>query len=333
MKKFTYLSLTFALVLSISNVCGQNLIAVQNGATPTFYQQVDDAITKAANGDTIYIPGGSWSIGTPINKRLHLIGVGHHPDSTKVTFPTTLIGSLWLKTSAINGSLTGIYLKGYIFTDTEAVNYFTVSRCRISEGFYFNSFTTHFTINESVLEGSFYSYSVNFNATNFTFFNNIISANFANLPFIDSVFKNNIIINSPIAKYSLLENNIFLSVSGINNAENSTAKNNLFVIGNIFPVGSTNVGSNNIPNQNSASVFVNQEGIVYNYAHDYHLQSSCPGKNAGTDGTDVGIYGGIYPWKAGSVPANPHFQSFKVGPTTDTNGNLNVKIKVAAQDH
>jgi len=113
---------------------------------------------------------------------------------------------------------------------------------------------------------------------------------------------------------------------------NSTAKNNLFVEHNPLPNETTNVGSNNIVGQEQSSIFINQEGNTFNYTHDYHLQTSSPGKNAGTDGTDVGIYGGIYPWKEGSIPFNPHFQQVQVSPKTDANGNLNVNIKVEAQE-
>ena len=32
------------------------------------------------------------------------------------------------------------------------------------------------------------------------------------------------------------------------------------------------------------------------YYTDFHIQADGNGKNFGTDGTDVGIYGGLYPW-------------------------------------
>jgi len=67
--------------------------------------------------------------------------------------------------------------------------------------------------------------------------------------------------------------------------------------------------------------------------NDYHLKADSPGKNAGKDGTDIGIYGGSYPWKEGSLPFNPHYQKIQVAPKTDNQGNLNVNIMVKAQDH
>lgn len=341
MKKVT-LQLIALLVLLASGTIAQNLIAVQNGSTPTFFLQVDSAIIHSQNGDTIYIPGGTWSIYQPINKRLHMIGVGHNPDSTNATFPTTLIGNVTLAAGASNGSLTGVFLNGGIGGTN--VNSYTVIRCRISFITLYQS-NSNFTFIENILEGNIGYGASNGSATNCSFFNNIIAATFwspTSIPdIINSIFKNNIFLFSTyviwettiFSQYSLFENNIFFNTTfGFGRVFNSTARNNLFVESISFPIG-TNVGSNNIVGQAQSSIFINQVGNVFSYAHDYHLQPTCPGKNAGRDGTDIGIYGGTFPWKAGSIPFNPHFQIFQIGATTDSTGNLNVNIKVAAQDH
>jgi len=86
----------------------QDLIAVQNSSAPSFFLILDSAIIHSHDGDTLYIPGGIWNITKPIDKRLNLIGVGYHPDSSIATFPTTLYGNITLVTGASNGSLTGV---------------------------------------------------------------------------------------------------------------------------------------------------------------------------------------------------------------------------------
>ena len=68
------------------------------------------------------------------------------------------------------------------------------------------------------------------------------------------------------------------------------------------------------------------------YTYNLHLRPNSPLHNAGTDGTDIGIYGGLFPWKEGSVPFNPHIQTKTIGNITDGNGNLQINIKVKAQD-
>jgi hypothetical protein len=341
--KLTIYTLLFGLIMLQSNLTSaQNLIAVQNGGAPAFYQQVDDAILNAHDGDTIYIPGGSWSITKPINKRLSIIGVGHNPDSTSATFSTTLTGSLTLAAGSSNGTLTGVSLSGAIFGTNDPVNSYTVSRCRVNSIFLTAS-NNNFTFIENVVISTVGSSSNYVNASNCSFFNNIFLAYFIAAPyiaFINSIFKNNIFLSSatcgtcvPIScQYSTLENNIFVRTSAFVNVLNSEASNNMFCDASI-PNG-TNVGLNNIFSQGQNSFFINyQFGNPFSYTNDFHLKSNCPGKNAGTDGTDIGIYGGLYPWKEGSIPTNPHIQAIKVGPTTDADGNLKVIIKVKAQDN
>ena len=134
--------------------------------------------------------------------------------------------------------------------------------------------------------------------------------------------------------YSTFENNIFLGINYGSSLTGSSTfsyfNNNLFVDTWSPPIPS--FASNNIISQPANSIFINQSGSSFSYSQNYHLQPSCTGKNAGKDGTDIGIYGGNYPWKDGSIPFNPHIQLKNISNETDQNGNLNVNIKVAAQD-
>jgi hypothetical protein len=237
-----------------------------------------------------------------------------------------------------NGSLTGVYLTGDLQGTTAVVSSYIISRCRISGSVNLTSTNSNFNFIENVLDGYFGAGPV----PNCSFLNNIITAtfntNYTNACFNYSTFRNNIFIPSSYyvvsCQYSTFENNIFNgTVNSItSNVQNSIFNNNIFAGPINFP-SNTNIGANNIPNQYSSITFVNQSGSTFNYTHDYHLQSSSEGKNKGSDGTDIGIYGGIYPWKAGSIPSNPHFQVIKVDPKTDAAGNLKVRIKVAAQNN
>jgi len=341
MKEIIHITLFTTILLFAQSTFAQNLISVQNGNKTSFYLQVDSAITHSQDGDTIYIPGGSWILNKPINKSIHLIGVGYHPDSTNTNFPTTLQGNIVLAEGSSNGSLAGIFLQG-VFLGIEGIiaNSYTVTRCRITYGFTLYSSNNNISFIENVLEGQCSMITGNNCPTNCSFYNNIICSYFNNGvgTFLKSNFKNNIFLQAESdygihTQYSTLDNNIFVSsCHALSSCINTIVKNNLFVETIIFPTG-TNVGSNNLVNQTQNSIFINQEGSVFDYTHDYHLKSDSPGINAGTDGTDIGIYGGIYPWKHGSIPSNPHFQSVKVAPKTDSNGNLNVNIKVTAQDY
>ena len=67
------------------------------------------------------------------------------------------------------------------------------------------------------------------------------------------------------------------------------------------------------------------------FSDDLHLLPGSPGVGAGSDGTDIGIYGTGSPWKPGNVPYNPHFRSANIAGATNPNGELPVNIRVAAQ--
>jgi hypothetical protein len=333
MKKSALL-IVVAMMLVAQVAKSQNFIAVQNGGAPAFYLQVDDAILNSQDGDTIYIPGGTWNLTQPINKRLNIIGVGHHPDSTNATFQTKLIGNLNLAEGASDGNITGIFLQGSILAYNDNYN---VLRCRISNSIYFVEQVSNFTFIENIIGGSI---GTDGSASNCSFINNIISA-FFNIqngtPFTNSVFKNNIFLASTYGygeyciacSFSILENNIFYGNSALAGVSNSMFNNNLFVDYDPFPNNVTNVGTNNIVGQDQNSIFINLASTVY--SSDYHLQPTSPGKNAGKDGTDIGIYGGAFPWKAGSVPTNPHIQYESVSGVGE-DGNIHVVVKVAAQD-
>src|SRR5690606_38454734 len=69
------------------------------------------------------------------------------------------------------------------------------------------------------------------------------------------------------------------------------------------------------------------------YTQDFHLKTDSPGKNAGSDGTDVGIYGTNEPTKEGWVPSNPHISFKNISSQIDANGNLKATFKVKAQNN
>ncbi|MEO6977558.1 MAG: hypothetical protein ABI113_04235 [Mucilaginibacter sp.] len=341
--------LIFTLTILLTAVAvskGQNLIARQHGGAPTFYMKLPDAIAAAAAGDTLYIPGGGWDA-VSINKKLYLIGVGHNPDSTSVT-GRTVVNSIQLAIGADNGSMTGIYTTAVTAGGT-LVNY-TFSRCYLGQVYLNTSanisnitFTENMIGNVDVTGGHYYM-------SNNVFFGGILGRDGSYLD--GSVVRNNVFIknlflsgggnNAPLfATNSVIENNIFI-VAGT--GSNNTYRNN-FNEG-VNGTDGSNQGSGNFnpslnPNSGTPislqSIFINFDSSNTNgdniYKADLHIQNGSIYKNAGTDGTDIGIYGGAFPWKAGSIPFNPHFQTLKIAPQTDSSGNLKVQITVAAQNN
>ncbi|MCX7861862.1 MAG: hypothetical protein N2449_02575, partial [Bacteroidales bacterium] len=160
----------------------------------------------------------------------------------------------------------------------------------------------------------------------------------------EALISNNIFLRSPHVPWiggvplfnvdnSIISNNVFYSVSPnygnvvFHYCENNTIQNNLFIT---TPNYTSNIAMGNFHDVAQSSIFVNCTSDNFNYSFNYHLQS--PTTYLGTDGTQVGIYGGSVPWKEGSVPKIPHIIEKNIAPQTDSNGMLQIQIKVAAQN-
>jgi len=52
---------------------------------------------------------------------------------------------------------------------------------------------------------------------------------------------------------------------------------------------------------------------VFDYSNDYHYKSTCPGKGAGTDGTDLGY--NMHSFTHTAVPVIPHLPHLRFGRT------------------
>ncbi|MDD2636805.1 MAG: hypothetical protein PHW82_15035 [Bacteroidales bacterium] len=292
-------------------------------------------------GDTIYLPGGSFTPPASFEKPLFVFGAGHYVDSTLVTGKTFINGDVILKENADGFYMEGLEVNGKIsFTYNASVNDVVIRRCKINS-------------NVEVL-GNLTNPS-----HNISLIGNVIigTINLSNAQLV--LVSNNIIqtgITSTNENY--ISNNIFLYRLGSGSYENFRGNNN-HILNNIFVThgsyGITSSGysgndfQNNLIAHNSpgyggsasvinsytgidqSAIFISQTGTSFTYAHDYHLQN--PDTYLGTDGTQVGIYGGTFPYKEGAVPSNPHFQIKNIAPTTDASGDLQIQIQVEAQEN
>lgn len=347
--KSIFLSLSLLFVV-IANA--QYKFALQSAGTSQFYGSLEQAYTNAVSGDTIYIPGGAFNISSgtlQIDKEIHLIGVGHYPDSTTATNYSYLNGNIRFLIGSDNSSITGFYLTGNVnlgsSTSNHLVNNLNISRCNINQiQFSYstssdNSSSSGHLVSENVIRAIIY---IN-NSQNVLIEKNII--NYAIIGFNGNLLaKNNIFLyQNGCAGYNIsgtggvFENNVFYNLSygcggsPIHGSVSSIYTNNLFAFNLTFPFG-TNIGSGNIVNVPQTDIFINHTGIAFDYSYDYHLNPLSGGQNAGNDGTDVGIYGTTLPYKEGAVPFNPHIIQQSIDPQTNSNGEINVSIKVGAQD-
>ncbi|MFW6328447.1 MAG: hypothetical protein ACOC2F_09070, partial [Bacteroidota bacterium] len=93
------------------------VIAVQNDDAPQFFTVLEEAIDYAEDGDTLYLPGGSFLLMSEIDKELHFVGAGHYPDSASGGIITKIIGNVYLTSGADSCSFEGLYLDAIILAN------------------------------------------------------------------------------------------------------------------------------------------------------------------------------------------------------------------------
>lgn len=329
----------------------QKNVAVLSGTTWTFYDDFSPALRAAPSGSIIYLPGGTFDLvgSDTINKQLTIIGAGFSLDSAGATGITRFIGGVFLDNGSDNTSIEGIsmdYLQSQ--SDASYYNNILIKRCFVSTLNFYNRtsvFGKNYYVTESVictLNGGSDPYNGIYHYNNLKVEKSIVLSYLYNC--YGSTFNNNVLLlgaNSIYNNACEFNNNIFTdSARTYEVAANSIFNNNIFRVSGIDWTGS---GSSNVYigctwSKLPTSIFINppSEGAgcyaIYNTQYNYHLKSTSPAKNFGTDGTDAGIYGTSSPCKDGWVPSNPHISAKTIGPSSLSNGTLPVNIKVVAQD-
>jgi hypothetical protein len=331
---------TLLLALSVS-LSAQKALLHSGGNVQVFTGT--DALVSAYNasaaGDTIYLSGHTFNT-VEFYKTLVIYGAGHYPDSTQATGKTFINGNVHLREEADNFHIEGVEITGNLaFGNNESVNGLVVKYCKINGTVNVPGNLSNPSTNLALIGNVFNTLDIP-NAENVLISNNIINAlsntngnNISNNVFLWKAYayveygggeNNHHII---IGNNNQIQNNIFIQPNRVWGNGN-TFKNNIFK-NSSQDFGLTPTITGNYTGISSETVFVNQMDNTFDYAHDYHLQS--PATYLGTDGTQIGIYGGAFPYKEGAVPSNPHIESAVVTPVTDGDGKLNVQIKVRAE--
>lgn len=335
------LLVTVFVLYTFNNLFGQNLIAVHHIGKPYFTQNIDSALKNSLDGDTIYLPGGNFVGNINISKSIYLIGVGFNDDSSKATYATKIFGNVLIKKGVGFASVNGLSLKDYVIGIGDSTNNILIKNC-YSGGITLGNYCANISILNNISLGGI---SSNYSNKNIYISNNIVKG--ALSAFKYSYFANNVFLQILNNGQQILidcdnnefKNNIFLPdlVNYVSNSyenEYNIFKNNLYgtYYGNPYSSSNTNSLFNNYTGQNDTITFTSGY-ISFSLSGNYHLKGTSPGKNGGSDGTDVGIYGGAFPWQDGNIPFNPHIQTRYVAPVTKSDGKLPVKIKVKSQNN
>lgn len=327
-------------LLPVSCSLAQGSIYVQRGTDMLPFNTVEEMAPNLFAGDKVYFSSGSFNVGNwTINQNISVFGTGHYNQSNSSAY-TLLTGSIKVG-GEINGTLlSGFRLQGDLTLGTiagfESIQDLTIERIAV-----FGNFETSYSggdivsgvsIRECIVNGFMHFGWENSHCSNSIM--GTVSYNYP-VPFNNS-FSNCITVNGSGVSTNSFSNttvsNCYFRYH-INSDVNCTFTNNLFFSSSSI-AGGDDIDFGTITNVGEANVFVGQSTIAgFDYSKNYQLQPTCPGVSYGADGTDIGIYGGQFPWKENMLPRNPIITNAIVSGATQENGSLPVQITIEAQEN
>lgn len=334
-------TLLFAVAMFVAtfSFAQQQLATLNHNDSITVYygaSALQQAHSAAVNGDIITLSPGAFQSAN-ITKAITLRGAGMYPDTVAGTAPTTLIGDFTLTVE--NDSLHNLYLEGLACANT--MNYSRVYNPRFVKCLFRTiTYTGSHTMRDAMFMNCIMENFCNL------YNNNVASGGYAqNTMFVNSVILNLYRDGSPtlincVAKFDSGQLNAGISVrNSILYDEYGTSSTNVYSVYNSVGIctgntsynyfNSTGTQNHQILNYNSfASVFKTFRGSIADGV-DFQLQDSLATSFLGTDGTQVGIYGGIMPFDP-SV-RNPLIKKCNVASRSTADGKLAVDIEIVSE--
>lgn len=314
-------------------------IIVAHAGTSVAYTSLPAAIAGAADGATVYIPGGihTFSSDITISKQLHFKGDGVYTLAVANGLVPQISGNkMILKRAAHGSTFEGVYFTNVLelkheTTDLSGNFHITINRCKFDNNIIAsggNSVIGNVIImvNQSIVSG--FSLSTAIEAL---YVNNSIILGSSIYNVDQGLIKNSISLDAYYLQLSSTSNLLIANsiiYGGVSQGTNNTVSNCLIRTGRTI---SSEIASTNNLWQDWADIFVNAPSGSYNQGNDYHLKPGCLGIGAGNDGLDVGIYGGTNPWKDQLIPVSPNVYHKSVSSSNDSEGKINATYKVKAQ--
>ncbi len=304
----------------------------------TYYYGVNafkQAVTAAASGDIINLSGGTFdATQTTISAGITLRGAGIDSDNPTYLIKNTSSGDLYIDIPSsdanqfimegircqITVKLTGTYSNPYFVKcqfvklinekSDDAVTNIMIANCKITGDYHMGGTCSTNFVNSYVALGASYDSST------ITAINCVISREYNFEDFHRGEFTNCIFYNT----YTSYNNCNPLSVD--NKTTNCVG---VSVSRDIFE----NVQSRtNCPSTQykAEDVFENYTG-TYSDDQTFELTSAFKTAFKGTDGLEIGLYGGLQPYN--STPSYPLISTMNVDKQTATDGKLGVTIEVS----
>lgn len=328
--------------LATSQMLNATVYTVSNNGYPAQYGTIAEGINAASDGDTLYISAsGTVYNGVSLSKSLTLIGQTAFAPAGGFS---VMLSSLQLNPGAEYSKIVGLNVQYYLYVYCDNV---LIERCKLGYSIQMGGSGTR---NGLVIRHCYLSSIALNNMSNVVIANNV---------FVDTN-SSQMIMNSNKSTVAIT-NNLFIGVNAgwmsLHAISNAIVNNNIFwgaganpyssVTGCVFsnnityglnpgatdslPFG-TNIGTGNLNGVDP--LFTNAPDQTFNTAYDYALQAASPGHLAGTDNTDIGIFGGSLPWPNNfGYPRLPRVTLFNItNSSIPVGGSLNVQAKARKQD-
>lgn len=319
------------------------MATLQHGdETQVFYGQ--DAFSNAYyaaadSGDVITLSGGTFNQPSSINKSLTIIGNGTITNEGKGIFPTIIDRLFFQPADAVNddgetvkeaihnnGSrVEGIRCGDMRFQGNRSLEKVSLEKCLITK-LYFYTPTENCIIRQCVIPEDISGNLNSRQSMKNLFITNSYIRNFnSRNSFSDgsTIAIDHSILQSPSLHIPLNISNSILK-TGDGYMRSSHINNCIFI--DVTPYVFT--GSGNWVNKKLAGIFEEEmSDLAWDGVKTYKLKY--PDQYRGTDGTEVGLYGGSYPFNL--TPTVPQVKAVSIDPQTSADGKLKVSVTVEAQ--
>lgn len=344
MKRFLFIVATAALSLFAQ---AQNtdapMATLQHGDQTRVWLGVyafQNAYNAAADSaDVITLSSGYFYVPREISKSVRIYGAGCEDDLATGTKATVLEGNLNIQHTDITNEdgetvkagrkVNGLHIEGVQIDDHFNINpcnntpveNVTIAKCRMGTNNSIYTETKNLTIRQCIIQ-----YGISLPSSYHT--RNLLVTNSHIAGIGSGTYESTIHVDHCIVKGSLPTGVLCTNSILYNNLNaGSTSKNNIFVGQNSIGSGVQD-SNNNWTGLANAGVYA-AEGEDGTYGTNKTFELKYPKKYIGTDGTEIGLHGGNYPWN--KIPCTPRILESSIDTKTSTDGKLKVSIKVEAQ--
>lgn len=321
--------------------------ADNNGSNPGNYTSLQKAIDDSNAGDTIYLKASPISYGDIIlNKPLAIIGDG--VINKKTSMKSTFMGKVEVQTAAGGSALVGFEATQIWVAD---INKLLLDRLKVDNLYgqanSQSSTSTWSSWSSVLIRNCYFTCQISYTKLSDVYIDNSVLVGFENREKSNNlIVSNSILLDMWPTTYVTFRNSIiqhfqFSEGYHLENFSSNLFENNLFVStydSQLIQLNAKNFfnGNNIFDKADLSATFKNYNSELKSLkaiSTDLRLVDGSKGKNAGTDGKDVGIYGGAFPWEdsyfsnPGLVRQVPHVMDIQTISQSPNKASIDVNIK------